>query len=48
MILKQLSDKQQRLISTQQPTSQKAKQTPSEVYWQNMMFMNKEGFNPRF
>jgi len=48
MILKQLSDKQQRLISTQQPTSQKAKQNPSEVYWQNMMFMNKEGFNPRF
>jgi len=48
VILKQLSDKQQKLISTQQPVSEKSKQNPSEVYWQNMMFMNKEGFNPRF
>jgi hypothetical protein len=49
-ILKRLLDKQQKnTVIPDKKEESKPKQSPSDIYWQNMNFLNKEGFaNPRF
>lgn len=51
-ILKRLSDKQQRLTPKIEKSPETPKQSSSEIYWQNMGFINGQSgfrnYNPRF
>ena len=52
-ILKRLQDKQQKSMVSNQTVSQsqdkKVQNSPNNIYWENMNYLNKEGFiNPRF